>query len=303
MHLSSTSPPTTGRVRPSASPKSSSRPHRDGLRVQEPIIWHRLTPSTVRTLRLADVWQIGPETESRLIEAGIPDLQTLSTSDPRRVAQALGWSHVRKARYFVAHAQALLTGSPVIVEAPPLPPSPRRYLDIETDTAHRYCWLISVAEEHGEPVQWFSQNGPAGEKRILKQLVEWLDAGPELPVLFYGGPESRMLPERLTAHRLPLPRPLRQATDPYIECFARLRIALPVPARDLKSVAKAIGYAIRHPDLDGFLVAHRYEKWVQGDRNVDIRQLLEYGQDDVLALRALIQWIDDLLRNRDASAL
>lgn len=242
---------------------------------------------------LLRVWDIGEARARRLAEAGITDLQGLAAADPEAVAR-----EPRRARFFVAHARALLSGKPQVLEPPNLPPPPRRYLDVETNGAAVesgfYCWLISAAEEEGPARQWVSRRGPDGEGEVLKELIGWLESAPDVPVLWYSSYERRLL-KRLKALGLPAPELLRTGVDVFGECFRRYKLALPTENFDLKAAAEAAGFKFRHPELDGLAVAHRYLDWLdRGADEAELKTLLEYGEDDVLALRALTQRLDRL---------
>jgi predicted RecB family nuclease len=113
-------------------------------------------------------------------------------------------------------------------------------------------------------------------------------------VVWYSSYEGR-LPERLRAYGPAAPEALQTGVDVFAECFQRCRLALPTERFDLKSAAEAAGFKFRHPELDGLAVAHRYLDWLdRGADEAELKTLLEYGEDDVLALRALTQWLDRL---------
>jgi predicted RecB family nuclease len=129
---------------------------------------------------------------------------------------------------------------------------------------------------------------------ILKELIGWLESAPDVPVLWYSSYERRLL-KRLKALGLPAPEPLRTGVDVFGECFRRYKLALPTENFDLKAAAEAAGFKFRHPELDGLAVAHRYLDWLgRGGDEAELKTLLEYGEDDVLALRALTQRLDRL---------
>jgi predicted RecB family nuclease len=246
---------------------------------------------------LRGVWQLDRDYSRQLEAAGIRTLQDLAMSRPEELAEVMGWSRIRKARFWVAHARSLLSGRHEVLENPCLPEGRRVYVDIETDRYGKYCWLVSAADEDGPVVQFFSDCGPAGERKVLSGFVEWLARFQGAAVLWYGSQEGWVLPARLKAHGLPVPAELDGAVDVFGECFARLRLALPIERFGLKEVAQWMGFPLRHPELSGWTAAYRYEERVarsegRPERERQLRELLEYGEDDVLALRAFVQWVE-----------
>jgi hypothetical protein len=112
-----------------------------------------------------------------------------------------------------------------------------------------------------------------------------------------------VLPSRLEHYNLPVPLALKHGTNVYSKCFARMRIALPLERYDLKTLAQWIKYPLRHPELSGLVVAYRYEDAIRhGKLSAQLLQeSLEYREDDVLALRAFVTWLEPQLAERIAS--
>lgn len=252
--------------------------------------------------QVARVWQLGPKLEGRLSGIGIRNLEDLACADPVWLAEMVGWSETWKTSYWVAHARSLLTGTPVVLERPPLPPPPRLYVDIETDLKGSYCWLISIATEDGRVEQWMSDSGKLGERKVLLGFLEFLRQFPGVPLVWYGSQEKWVLPSRLKENGLQVPDAVERGIDVFRECFARLRIAVPVEQYGLKEVLRWIGFQPRHPDMFGWRAAYIYEEAVRqravGRKAADqLRLLREYGEDDVLGLRELVRWVEeDLVR-------
>ncbi|GBD36462.1 hypothetical protein HRbin36_01587 [bacterium HR36] len=128
--------------------------------------------------------------------------------------------------------------------------------------------------------------------------MQWPGSAPEVPVLWYFSDEQNKLSERMQKYGLRVPVALQHGIDLFKECFRGYRLALPTEKFDLRSAAEAAGFRFRHPKLDGLDVAVGCLRWRDrgGCDEAELRTLLEYGEDDVLALRALAQWQDQLGR-------
>jgi predicted flap endonuclease-1-like 5' DNA nuclease len=241
---------------------------------------------------MRDVWGVGWKYEQRLKSAGFRTLEDLARADPKSLAGAIGWRQERRCAHWVAHANSLLDGHPRLLKHPAVPGPPRVYVDVETDRLGRYCWLVSAATDDGVCGQFMSEWGETGEAAMLEQFLDWLGQFEGLPVLVYGSTEKGMLPRRLKERGLPVPGALERAVNVYTECFARLALVLPRRSYELKEVAGLAGFRLRHPDLSGELAASLYEEAVARRNYEDLKRLREYGEDDVLALRHFVQWLD-----------
>jgi Icc-related predicted phosphoesterase len=244
------------------------------------------------------VWGVGEVFGERLARAGLATVGRLAQARPEDVARAVGLKALKRARYWTAHARSLIEERPVVISRPDIPGPPRIYLDVETDLRASYCWMVSVATESGQVKQFVSESGRNGEGRMLERFLRWLERYCGVRVLCYGATERNILPARLRELGLPMPAALQHVVDVHSECFAKLRVALPLASYDLKQVATWLKFELRHSEMDGLSAALEYEKAVELRESDPERWrraltlLREYGQDDVLALRHLVRWLD-----------
>lgn len=235
----------------------------------------------------AEIQGISHVYAARLALSGIVTVEQLAESSPEVVGQALGWNP-EKAAIFIARAQSLLQGQPILVSALELPKQPRLYLDIETDLQQSYTWLAGIATENSDNVHQFFAPHPSKENEMLHQLATFLAARENSSVLHFSGTQfdRRVLLARMESHGIAPPKSLLQSVD----CLGPLRqaLALPSPTFGLKEAVACFGYRFTYPELDGFGVAYAYQQAVHFGKPIP-EHLLAYNRDDVLALRFLIQ--------------
>ncbi len=86
---------------------------------------------------------------------------------------------------------------------------------------------------------------------------------------------------------------LRATGSIFMNSAVRSSLALPTRRMGLKDASACFGYSFAHPEIDGWQVAYDYQKAIQFGKPVPER-LLAYNRDDVLALRFLVQQVEQL---------
>ena len=196
------------------------------------------------------------------------------------------------AQKMVKKAESLLGRKAVQLAPLLIPKAPLMFVDIETDLAQSYVWLISVLVE-GKPdsFRWFYAETPADEKDILREFLSYYDGFRGCVICYYAksGFDERVIKNQITAYNLDGSR----LGNWFDLCVAvENSIALPTSSHTLKEVADYFGYAYKHQDMDGFGAAMEYAHNI-GERDESTTQkLLEYGKDDVMSLDHIISNID-----------
>lgn len=247
----------------------------------------------VSTFQLAGrINGIGDAYASRLAQVGITTIEHLADATLDKIGQALG-RRPEKTRIFVARARAHLEGRPFLASVPKLPEKPHLYLDIETDLQQSYTWLVGVATEEGDEVRQFFAPHPSKESEMLQELAAFLAANAKHSVMHFSGFhfDRRILVQRMESYSMTPPPSLLQSTD----CLVAIRpyLALPSPSLGLTKAVECFGYRFAYPELDGWNVAYEYQQAIESGSPVPDR-LLAYNRDDVLALRFLIQEVEQL---------
>lgn len=240
-----------------------------------------------RSLRVSAVYEVGPDIENRLHFADIDTIGQLVDAAPERVANESGIGLTR-AHLFAKRAQAYLLWHPVAIKPVELPRSGRGYIDIETDLRQSYCWLVGVIDDEGDHVQQFLAKDPTQEKSMLEEVSGYLQHRKPSIMLHFSKTQfdRRVLVKQFRKHGLDVPPILESSID----CQPLLARAIAIPRKKygLKQFASCFGFRFRIPELDGMQVALQYERALQEKKPVP-HELLVYNQDDVLALRFVVQ--------------
>jgi len=252
--------------------------------------WHTLW-------ELSSVPGIGQARESRLREAGITGVRQLAEASGQYIAKSIKAS-VAEGLSLRARASSLLKQEAVQFSPLRLPAGDCAYLDIETDAANSFIWLIGIHVEREGKTYSFYADTPKQEQRILMDLLNFMKAQPSLNLISYSGcrTEQRMLSERLAAYRLPVDV-AKSVCDIYFDIHKG--VAFPTQALTLKDVAKYCGFVWRDSEMDGFRAALLY-----GSGNLTktkSRGLIRYNEDDLLALKCVLHHLEKLVERTKPS--
>ena len=218
---------------------------------------------------------------------GIQTVELLASSPVEQIAGAMKAS-LAEARSIRIRAQAMLRQQIVQEMSLELPPD-RAYVDIETDLNSKYIWLVGVHIESENKTYSFFASTPKHEKRVLTDLLEFIDRKQGLNLISYSGCgiEQRMITKRLTAHELPtgIGKSIR---DIYYDIHKS--VGFPTQGLTLKDVANHCGFKWRDPDTDGFYAASLYGRGKMSKAKK--KKLIRYNEDDLLALKRVVQSLD-----------
>ena len=244
--------------------------------------WHHLW-------ELFSVSGIKESRAAMLKDAGINTVQQLSDAPAEYIKNALNCG-AGEAVTMKARATALLRQDAVICKPLEVPNiTSRAYIDIETDPNSKFIWLVGLhVHKEGKTYSFFADT-PADEKQMLIRLLDFLNARTDLQLLNYSNStvEQRLLPKRLLVHDLPT-GPVQHIQDIYYTIHASC--AFPVETSTLKDISRWCGFTPRHPDLDGWAAALSYGA---GKLNKQLKtKLLAYNEDDLLALKNVVDYIE-----------
>ncbi|MGA2663607.1 MAG: TM0106 family RecB-like putative nuclease [Nitrososphaerales archaeon] len=239
------------------------------------VVWHQLT-------ELTGIYGIGPARYQKLKDAGISTLDDVIRAGPECFMLTLGCKP-QSAQNYYTRAQASHQNKVIVLGRVEPPSDSAIYLDIETDLAQSYVWLVGVLfEKTGELVQLVAED-PKKESLMLKQFVERMSGLEGMFYTFSGTKfDERVLRSRLVACDLETSA-LPQFNDVYHQIAEA--VAFPMKSYGLKSIASYFGFEYRHPDLDGFAVALEYQiNYLKNQDKELMRKLLEYNEDDIRSL-------------------
>ncbi len=252
------------------------------------IVWHEL--------KLASGFECMPEfgsTRAALMRAhGIPHVAALASSSPRKVVRAFGWPRPAAAVPFLAQAHAITHQAPVVYAPLLLAPAPRLLLDIETDLDNHQIWMVALLDEaNGEVIQLIARR-EKDEAAMLEELAREIEARGR-PLLTWSGShfDARILAKGYRRWKVSLPPALFAAEDGMIQF--KLSVAMPLPDWKLGTIADWCGFTYRVPDLTGMRVGALCQQYRRRGQRPP-RDVLDYNEDDVRALKVVIQRLETL---------
>ena len=196
------------------------------------------------------------------------------------------------AQRMIKGAEALQNRKAVQLSALAIPEEPLMFVDIETDLAQSYIWLISVfIEGRQDSFRQFYAKTPAGEKRALCGFLSYCKRFRGCAICYYSGSgfDERVIKNQIVAHKLD-----GSTLGNWFDlCLAiRRSIILPTGSFALKVVSDYFGYTYRHPGMDGFGAASEYMHSIGRRGESTTKKLLEYAEDDVMSMHHIILSMD-----------
>lgn len=164
------------------------------------------------------------------------------------------------------------------------------FFDIETNVPPRKIWLIGVLHD-GTFTQFFAKDWKQ-EKSMLTDFLEFLREKQMATLVSYSGNDfdRRVVCEALRRNRLGWKF---FSSIPHIDLCKSIRdsFIFPIQKYALKDLGAYLGYAFKHPGMDGLQVAREYSSHIKEKRKLDSR-VLEYNKDDVSVLPYLIKKLE-----------
>ncbi len=218
---------------------------------------------------------IGRKMAIKFAEAGIHCVEDFCRARDEQILPLFGWSEGRIQR-FRKLMEAKLCGIPFRMSNTTLPLSSLS-LDIETNPAVSYIWLIGIC--HKDQYIRFYADKPEEEPRILRQAVEFLMDTSE-PILTYSGNsfDAKMLRDRLQYHyKSLLSLPMNRFED--VLKWMNAHLALPLKRYRLKEVGNYFGYKFHYPHRDGLDCALAYVRHLKYHQPIP-SWVFRYNEDD-----------------------
>ena len=233
---------------------------------------------------------VGYEKAQRLELCDIRTVEDVGVAGAEKLC-ACGIGKVTAQR-MIKGAEALQNRKAVQLSALAIPEEPLMFVDIETDLAQSYIWLISVfIESRQDSFRQFYAKTPAGEKRALCGFLSYCKRFRGCAICYYSGSgfDERVIKNQIVAHKLD-----GSTLGNWFDlCLAiRRSIILPTGSFALKVVSDYFGYTYRHPGMDGFGAASEYMHSIGRRGESTTKKLLEYAEDDVMSMHHIILNMD-----------
>jgi Icc-related predicted phosphoesterase len=239
--------------------------------------------------------QVGPRRIQHMLDAGIRSLEDVSEQN-RKTIESLPGSSKWHADMWIRQVKAIQSGKFEVFDRKRLIPllgiENPAYFDIETDLGGRKIWLIGIYNERkGEFLQFFEKDR---EDKLLQDFSQYVIKN-NCSLICYGGNyfDRDVVKNSMREHGIKIPEYIEQCRDAGIDI--QLSVAGPFKGFKLKDMGKMIGYQWRHPDLDGLEVGAQYTSYLLDRKEPDWNRLLEYNEDDVMAVKRVVKWLNSLL--------
>jgi predicted RecB family nuclease len=186
------------------------------------------------------------------------------------------------------------------------------FFDIETDPMRDICYLHGFVERRGKDpstekyVYFFAEGATEeDEKSVFADALEYIQASQPCAIYYYSSYEKAQW------RKLQKKYPKIVAEGEIEEIFSRdtavdlyhniVKSKTEWPTRDysIKTLAKYLGFKWRDTDPSGAASIEWFSRWVDtGDESIRTR-ILEYNEDDCLAMRVLLDSTGKLKIQKD----
>ena len=192
------------------------------------------------------------------------------------------------AQKMIKSAEALQNHKAVRLSTLIIPEEPLMFVDIETDLAQSYIWLISVfVEGRQDSFRQFYAKTPAEEKSVLCGFLSYCKRFRSCVICYYSGSgfDERVIKNQITAHKLD-----GSALGNWFDLCPAIKksVILPTGSFALKAVSDYFGYTYQHPNMGGFGAALMYMFSIDNRDESTAKKLLEYAEDDVMSMHHII---------------
>jgi len=242
--------------------------------------------------RLTDFVQVGRNRVEHFCELGITSPDEI-TEERRAKLEALPGASSWHVDRWLAHRQAFENDEVVIVDRTAfgyLCQTNPLLLDIETDLQQNRIWLVGTYSYQNDAYRQFFD--PDDESALLQELSEYLYEHGSEPIIYYGGNlfDEKCLRRRFDKYGITegINR-LKRAHDIGIE--VQQELFGPFSKHNLDAIATALGFEYQDTSVDGFDIGYMYTGYLLDDEEPDWDRLKQYNNDDVKALRTIVDYI------------
>jgi len=206
---------------------------------------------------------------------------------------------------------------PYLKEQILLPEAERElFFDIETDPMRDICYLHGFVERNDGDIKTeryvaFFADGPSPEEEEQAFAEAWEYVCKSLPcVIYYYSHYERTIWKKLQKRypHIASERDIGKMFDPSMAVdlytdIARSKSEWPTRDHSIKTLAYYLGFTWRDKDPSGAASIEWYHRWVEtGDLSIRNR-ILEYNEDDCIAMRVLLDKIKEMNESYSPSDL
>lgn len=282
--------------------------------------WRQVCLTELKATRdLSLIPELGRSKRDVLISK-IPDIRTLARSEltpflrgSKTVFSGIGPGTLKK--YQVrAKLQVQPKAQPFLKEQVEFPETETEiFFDIETDPMRDICYLHGFVERRHRDnstekfVPALAKSPiPEQEKTAFSEAMDYLSANPNAVIYYYSSYERtnyrklrEKYPDVATEAEIEALFTPPRAIDLYR--IVRKQTEWPTFDFSIKTLAKFLGFSWRDTEPSGAASIEWYHRWVETGDDAIRQRILEYNEDDCVAMRVLLDGLRKLsLRNDNA---
>jgi len=166
--------------------------------------------------------------------------------------------------------------------------------DIETNLQNDRVWLIGYFNFATDKFGFVFEK--TDELNCLKRFLCYINQYPDFPLISFSNClfEKRIIMERSRHHSLRELELQIQSRDVDLG-ISIPHILIGLEKYNLKDLAKDFGYRWENESIDGFYVGSEYSKFLATGEEIEWEKFIQYNEDDVLALKAIVDKIRELI--------
>jgi len=249
---------------------------------------------------------ISLNTKNKLAEHGFKTVNDLASADLKKLVKVKGIGD-KTADKFVYAARAIQSKKPIIKDKKSIVFPTRKveiFLDLEgTDPTMmgeeviQVDYLIGALVRIGSKENYlpFVAHDLDHEKEMLFTFLDFMKKQNDYVIYHYHHYEKTHLDKMMTKYEVDQ-KTKNMIFDHMVDVYkiATDSVAFPTYGNGLKPVAKFLGFAWRHKDVDATgSIALYLEHVANPDENKDKLQLiLDYNEDDCIATRVIKDWLE-----------
>ncbi len=230
---------------------------------------------------------IGEKRKKTLLKAGFTDLKSISNADPAIIASYTG-IEFKEAKTIVKQATAISKFQLIPIEKPNLPKSDHEYFfDVEKSDEELYLFGIF----HEGIYHSFILDIDDWEDQ-WKAFLEFISKYPHAPIYHYDRFDRDVIQKFADLSDMESKELVKRFVDLY--AVVRRSLAMPVRFYSLKDVAGILGFKWKNPNFKGYDAMIALGEWKKTKDQSIMKEILEYNEDDCVALKILKEKLSDL---------
>lgn len=246
---------------------------------------------------LLQLSQVGGRRIRHFLDAGITELDQIN-EDNRDTLESLPGSSKWHVDMWLEEAEAIQNDEIRVLDEDEfefLEDDNVVLVDIETDLSQDRIWLIGLYSYQDEEFHQIFEKDD--EEKLLKSFIKYLRDQGNPSIVYYG---NNLFDEKCLKHRMEvhgLLEGLGLMKDSHdLGIKVQTNLLGEFTRTNLDSLAgKIADYEYEYPEMDGFIVGSQYTRYILDNEEPDWDKLLDYNKDDVLALKAIVNEIREIV--------